>query len=211
MYTIHHFNLTDNQLKKLATETVLPITIRITKENLNGTNPLRLSKAEQKELEKNEGMVVTLTKSKIKFMSKKEHRGGFLPLIPLILGGLAAAGGIAGGAAGIAQAVKKTQNDAAVLEEQKRHNEALEKELHTGTGIEKNTYTLGHVACNHCGGLLSLKVKCGGGLYLRPYTGHVGDGLIRAAAEGLAGKELPASPSWLSSLPLIGSLVNTIY
>ena len=53
-----------------------------------------------------------------------EKEGGFLPLIP-ILAGIAAAGSVAGGAAGIASAINKKKADAA-LAEQHRHNISLE-------------------------------------------------------------------------------------
>ena len=65
---------------------------------------------------------------------QEEKNGGILPLIPLIIGGLAAAGSVAGGAAGIAQAVNKDKSEKAALEEQKRHNEELEKAAR-GQGI----------------------------------------------------------------------------
>jgi Phospholipase A2-like domain len=50
-------------------------------------------------------------------------RGGFLPLL---FPALAALGALGGGAAGIATAVNKAKADKALLEEQKRHNLALE-------------------------------------------------------------------------------------
>ena len=58
---------------------------------------------------------------------QEEKNGGILPLIPLIIGGLAAAGSLAGGAAGIAQAVDKNKAQQAALKEEQRHNKELEK------------------------------------------------------------------------------------
>ena len=58
-----------------------------------------------------------------KTMNEKE--GGFLPLIP-ILAGIAAAGSVAGGAAGIASAVNKKNAEDAALAEQLRYNISLE-------------------------------------------------------------------------------------
>ena len=55
----------------------------------------------------------------------EEKQGGFLPLIP-ILAGIAAAGSVAGGAAGIATAVNKKKAEDAALAEQHRHNISLE-------------------------------------------------------------------------------------
>ena len=48
-----------------------------------------------------------ISKDKIRYArNQAEKEGSFLPLIPLILGGVAAAGSVAGGAAGIAKAVQ---------------------------------------------------------------------------------------------------------
>lgn len=57
---------------------------------------------------------------------KKQKEGGFLPLIPLFAG-LAAAGSLAGGAAGIAKAVQDKQASDAEQREEERHNKAMEK------------------------------------------------------------------------------------
>lgn len=59
--------------------------------------------------------------------------GGFLPLIP-IFAGLSAAGGIAGGAAGIAKAVNAIKSAKQRFQELKRHNQKME-ELCIGNGI----------------------------------------------------------------------------
>jgi Phospholipase A2-like domain len=66
-------------------------------------------------------------------------RGGFLPLL---FPALAALGALGGGAAGIATAVNKAKADKALLDEQKRHNLALEA------------------------------ATKGKGLYLKPYKGY---------------------------------------
>lgn len=70
-------------------------------------------------------------------------KGGFLPLIPLFAA-LSAVGSLMGGAAGVATAVNKAKAAEKQLEEQKRHNEAVEPK------------------------------KIGNGLYLRPYKGGFG-------------------------------------
>ena len=68
-----------------------------------------------------------INKDKIKYAQRAaEAEGGFLPLIPLILGGIAAAGSVAGGAAGITKAVQDKKAHDAALAEQKRHNQNLE-------------------------------------------------------------------------------------
>lgn len=72
--------------------------------------------------------------------------GGFLPLIP-IFAGLSALGGLAGGAAGIAQAVNRTKAAQEQLKESQRHNQTME------------AIALG---------------KKGSGLYLKPYRRGMG-------------------------------------
>jgi hypothetical protein len=62
------------------------------------------------------------------------HEGGFLPFLPLIFGGLAAAGALAGGAAGIAKSVQDKQAADAAAEETKRHNLEVEQ-IARGSGI----------------------------------------------------------------------------
>lgn len=59
--------------------------------------------------------------------------GGFLPLIP-IFAGLSAAGGLAGGAAGIAKAVQAIKSAQERLKELRRHNKKME-ELCIGRGL----------------------------------------------------------------------------
>ena len=62
-----------------------------------------------------------ISKAKInKIRSEEEKNGGILPLLPLIIGGIAAAGSVAGGTAGIVQAVNKSKTERATLEEQKK-------------------------------------------------------------------------------------------
>ena len=78
-----------------------------------------------------------ISKDKIINARNEEKKvGGILPLIPLIIGGLAAAGSVAGGAAGIAQAVNKKKAEDAALAEQKRHNISLENAAR-GQGLEE--------------------------------------------------------------------------
>ena len=71
------------------------------------------------------------------YISKKtiiecEKEGGILPLltlIPLIAGGVSAAGAVAGGTAGIVNAVNDKQAADEELAEQRRHNLEMEKRL----------------------------------------------------------------------------------
>ncbi|ESO83721.1 hypothetical protein LOTGIDRAFT_168964 [Lottia gigantea] len=62
-------------------------------------------------------------------------KGGFLPFLPLIFAGLAAAGATAGGAAGIAKAVNDKKAEAAANAEAHRHNLAMEREARGGSGV----------------------------------------------------------------------------
>lgn len=69
-----------------------------------------------------------ISKPKIKEIQLKEEKeGGILPLIPLIIGGIAAAGSVAGGAAGIAKAVHDKKASDLEQKEKERHNKELEK------------------------------------------------------------------------------------
>lgn len=52
--------------------------------------------------------------------------GGFLPLIPAILGGLSALGALTGGAAGVAKAVGDARASGRQLTELQRHNQTME-------------------------------------------------------------------------------------
>lgn len=60
--------------------------------------------------------------------------GGFLPLIP-IFAGLSAAGGLAGGAAGIARAVHSIKAAKQRLQDLKKHNQKMEA-LYIGKGLQ---------------------------------------------------------------------------
>ncbi|ESO86469.1 hypothetical protein LOTGIDRAFT_176011 [Lottia gigantea] len=62
-------------------------------------------------------------------------KGGFLPFLPLIFAGLAAAGATADGAAGIAKAVNDKKAEAAANAEACRHNLAMEREARGGSGV----------------------------------------------------------------------------
>lgn len=75
-------------------------------------------------------------------------KGGFLPLIPLFAA-LSAVGSLMGGAAGVATAVNKAKTAQKQLEEQQRHNVAIEGKK-IGNGLYLKPY------------------KKGFGLYLQP-------------------------------------------
>src|SRR5271156_6432472 len=111
VYLTHKFNLTNKQIKKLgsALNDEKAITIKIKKEQYQGEIPLPLTLAELNKI-KDSAPEITLHLSVKKLNHiKNNHEGGFFPLlaaaIPWILGGLSAAGAVAGGTAGIASAV----------------------------------------------------------------------------------------------------------
>jgi len=71
-----------------------------------------------------------------------EKIGGFLPflaLLPLILGGIGAAGAVAGGTASVVQAVKNVRAQNVAQSEAERQNKTIEEQTSTalkaGTGI----------------------------------------------------------------------------
>ena len=119
------------------------------------------------------------------YISKKkiiecEKEGGILPLltlIPLIAGGVSAAGAVAGGTAGIVKAVNDKKAADEELAEQRRHN--LEMEKKTGGNYIKNfvqvlpiddeaKQTLEEFLEN-ISDVIGVKPKKGNGLYLNPY------------------------------------------
>ncbi|KAJ8910598.1 hypothetical protein NQ315_003968 [Exocentrus adspersus] len=63
-----------------------------------------------------------------------DHSGGFLPLLP-ILGALGAVGSLAGGASAIAKTIIDAKNAKKKLEEDHRHNAALESIGAKGSGL----------------------------------------------------------------------------
>jgi len=131
-----------------------------------------------------------VSRTTIDYVKSKEKEGGILPLIPLIIGGIAAAGSIAGGAAGIAKAVDDKKAHEIRQREEERHNKELEKIARGGnlkTAIRsftkmqnqlnekdkralKNTlYNLAdHIKIEEQGNGLYLN-PYGNGLYLNPY------------------------------------------
>src|SRR5438093_1907554 len=139
-YEIHKFDLTDSQLNKVknAISNNKAISITIKNNNFHGNIMLPLTKIEKEKIDEGfDSVTISLSKKKIKFI-KDEKEGGFLPLLallPAIFGGLAAAGSVAGGAAGIAKAVNDKKASDAAAEETARHNKEIESKLTSGSGI----------------------------------------------------------------------------
>lgn len=84
--------------------------------------------------------------------------GGVLPLLP-ILAGLGAIGSIIGSATGIVKTVKDIKNAKAQLEENKRHNLAMERKIGSGLYFGKMNR-----------GFYLRRKSRGGGLYLKPFS-----------------------------------------
>lgn len=81
--------------------------------------------------------------------------GGILPILP-ILAGLGALGSLAGTAAGVVKTVKDIKNAKEQLEENRRHNRAMELKVGSGLYLGKR------------GSGLYLRPRSGKGLYLKP-------------------------------------------
>lgn len=98
------------------------------------------------------GRCLICKKTKTSFVSTEVAKeGGFIFTLPAILGAIGAAGSLAGGASAIASAVNKKKADNKLLEETRRHNEAMESK--TGSGLRV---------------IKAKKKSCGKGLYLLP-------------------------------------------
>lgn len=136
-YTPFGLSLTQGQKESLgkAAHARVGVTIRLSHEQLHGEDTLGLTKRQIAHLEKkraaNAGADLNISKTQL----AAQKTGGFLPLLPLILGGLAAAGSIAGGAAGIAKAVDDKKAAARAQAEVERHNREVEKQLAAGSGL----------------------------------------------------------------------------
>ena len=130
-YHMHGVNLSDVQKEKIISASKIGIgtTIRLSKNDLNGSFELPLTQTQLNRIHKTQtGMDLKLSAAQLNHMEKT---GGFLPLlalIPIIASALGAAGGIAGG---VASAVNSSKANA----EQTRHNKAMEEAMKSGTGV----------------------------------------------------------------------------
>ena len=196
-YIIHGVTLSIGQAKKLQTaiNKEREITLRLSYKNLHGDHKLPLTKTQINRINKTKtGIDLKLSVSQLKYSEKK---GGFIPLlslIPLILGGLGAAGAVTGGIASAVSSAKQNTETA-------RHNREIEAQLQKGSGVISNVvgkvpligsflapilekFGLGVQDQNTLmkGGCVCLR-KVGKGLYLKPYGGGLylgskGDGLF---------------------------------
>jgi hypothetical protein len=157
-YLEHRIRLTDNQRKNVfsAIKNKKAISIKLNNTSLNGDFPILLTVSQKNSIDKaiknNNGLVLNLSVTQLQKLTKY---GGFLPFLPLILGGLSALGTMGAAGAQIAKAVNQAKTNEKQLQETKRHNELMESKLFSGKGLYKK--------CNKCNG---------NGLFLgrNPYT-----------------------------------------
>ena len=142
-YTLYGLSLTQHQKESIrkARDDGAGITIRLLYNNLQGNDNLGLTNNQiariNKRKQMHKGMDLKLSATQIKKMSKI---GGILPLLallPLIFGGIGAAGAAAGGAAAITKAVNDGKAAVAAQKEVERHNREVEKQLGNGLFLRR--------------------------------------------------------------------------
>ena len=192
-------SLSDAQIKKIiiAAKKHTSVTIRLSKNSLNGPHKLPLTKTQINRMNDaaGGGMNLTLSYEQIKHVQKMisqlQKSGGILPLmalIPIIASALGAAGGLAGGVSSIVSGVKNSNAAAAAQVEIERHNRAVEKQLKEGSGVVSDYVENVPIIGQYLKPLLQKLgmgleaynkvvdggcVKCGKGLFLKAY----GEGL----------------------------------
>jgi hypothetical protein len=143
-YLEHGFTLTERQLKQIATaaKKEKSLKLKLDHDQLVGDHKLLVTKTQDSQIAKNYngGMGILLELSAKQL--KKPISGGVLPLLallPLIFGGLGAAGGVAGGVSAAVQAANSKAAAAAAQRELERHNRELEAQAQAavaqGTGL----------------------------------------------------------------------------
>ena len=196
-YYLHGLSLTNGQIKKIITSANKheSVTIRLVPKNFSGNHKLLLTKTQINKLNKSKiGVNLTLSYAQIKHINdivsniRKKYHGGLIPLlalIPIIASALGAAGGLAGGVASAVSASNNAKAATAAQAELERHNREVESQLKAGSGVISD-----HAGKIPIIGSLLLKpllqklglgikeynriikggcVKCGKGLYLKPY------------------------------------------
>ena len=206
-YEIFGVTLSIEQMKKIVTsgKNKKGLIIRLAYKNLHGDNLLLLTKTQINKIENSKtGLDLNLSYSQIKHFNKqfiasqnenKMKTGGFLPLLallPLIFGGLGAAGGIAGGVASAVSSANNIKAQNKAQEENERHNREIEFQLKQGNGVisdnVKKIPVVGNwltpllkkvgLGINECDRVINGKCVClgkglfiessGGGLYIGP-------------------------------------------
>jgi hypothetical protein len=140
-YTEYPLTLSDTQLEKvlMAAKKHEGTVIRLRESSTsdqNAPHKLPLTRTQIAKIQKtNHGFNLKLSAAQLKYLEKS---GGFLPLLallPLIFGGLGAAGAFAGGVASAVSSAKNIQAAATAQAESERHNREIESELRKGSGI----------------------------------------------------------------------------
>jgi hypothetical protein len=196
-YYLHGLSLTNGQIKKIITSANKheSVKIRLSRANFTGDHKLPLTRTQINQLSTTKtGVNLKLSYAQIKHINgivsniRKKYHGGFIPLlalIPIIASALGAAGGLAGGVASAVSASNNAKAAAAAQAELERHNREVESQLKTGSGVISDHH-VGKIPV--IGDLLKpllqklglgindynriIKggcVKCGKGLYLKPY------------------------------------------
>src|SRR5579863_8227339 len=190
-YHMYGLNLSKGQIEKIAVAAKRhrEVKIRLSKSSLRGDHKLPLTQRQINKITKSKtGIDLTLSPSQLRHLEKS---GGFIPLLallPALFGGLGAVGGVAGGVASVVSAAKNAQAAAAAQVETERHNREVEAQLKAengiGSGVVSNTVGKVPVIGSVLKPLLEkiglgiedqnklMKggcVKCGKGLYLKPY------------------------------------------
>jgi len=195
-YSLHGLSLTDGQIKKIirSANKQESVTIRLVPNNFTGHHKLPLTRTQINKLSRAKtGVNLTLSYSQIKHVNdlvsslRKKYHGGFIPLlalIPIIASALGAAGGVAGGVASAVSASNNAKAAAAAQAEMERHNREVETQLKSGSGIISDHVGKTPVIGNVLKSLLQklglgignynriIKggcVRCGKGLYLKPF------------------------------------------
>jgi hypothetical protein len=196
-YHMHGLTLSKTQVSKIvnAAKKQDSVTIRLANNSLQGNHKLPLTETQVTQINKanklNKGIDIKVSAMQLQHLEKT---GGLLPLLallPLIFGGLGAAGGVAGGVAGAVSAGNNAKAAAAAQAETERHNREVEAQLKTGAGIVSDfvgktpligsflkpllqKIGLGIKDCNKVmnGGCVCLRKargQTGKGLYMRPH------------------------------------------
>lgn len=191
-YQMYGLSLSDAQVQKItrASNKNSAVTIRLSRNNLNGDHELPLTKTQINKISTTKtGFDLTLSRAQIKHL-KKEHKkktGGLIPLlslIPIIAGALGAAGGLAGGVASAVSAAKNAKAADAAQAELQRHNAEIERQMREGSGVVGDVIGKAPKIGKYLKPLLEKLglgvrdcrkvinggcVKCGEGLFLRPF------------------------------------------
>src|SRR5271163_3980729 len=140
-YHMLGLTLTKTQANKIvnAAKKNDSVVIRLANNSLQGNHKLPLTQTQITRVNKanklSKGLDLKFSAAQLQHLEKT---GGLLPLLallPLIFGGLGAAGGVAGGVASAVSAAKNAKAAAAAQAEMERHNQEVETQLKTGNGI----------------------------------------------------------------------------